>query len=94
LHHVCATQARKPVRRATKAAAAKLVDLCLDLDDPLNEAFDAAHAIRLIGHGLREFTEESEARAVASAAWFTCQKLDALQQKWHDLLKATAWAAS
>lgn len=37
---------------ATKGAAAKLVDLCLDMEDPLNEALDAAHALRLIGLSL------------------------------------------
>jgi hypothetical protein len=32
---------------AAKGAAAKLVELCLDMEDPLNEALDAAHALRL-----------------------------------------------
>jgi hypothetical protein len=50
---------------ATKGAAAKLVDLCLDMEDPLNEALDAAHALRLIGYALREVGNERDARAVA-----------------------------
>ena len=79
---------------ARKGAAAKLVDLCLDMEDPLNEALDAAHALRLIGYALREVGNERDARAIASTAWFACQRLDALQQKWQDLFKATARAAS
>jgi hypothetical protein len=54
----------------------------------------AAHALRLIGHALREVGNERDARAVASTAWFACQRLEALQQKWQDLFKATARAAS
>ena len=53
-------RAREPVR-AANAAAAKLTSLCLDMEEPLNEALDAAHAIRLIGHGLREFANPAEA---------------------------------
>jgi hypothetical protein len=79
---------------AAKGAAAKLVDLCLDMEDPLNEALDAAHALRLIGHALREVGNERDARAVAATAWFACQRLEALQQKWNALFKATARAAS
>ena len=79
---------------AAKGAAAKLVDLCLDMEDPLNEALDAAHALRLIGYALREVGNERDARAVAATAWFACQKLEALQRKWQDLFKATARAAS
>ena len=79
---------------AAKGAAAKLVDLCLDMEDPLNEALDAAHALRLIGHALREVGNERDARAVAATAWFACQRLEALQQKWQDLFKAAARAAS
>jgi hypothetical protein len=79
---------------ATKRAAAKLVDLCLDMEDPLNEALDAAHALRLIGYALREVGNERDARVIASTAWFACQRLEALQQKWQDLFKATARAAS
>jgi hypothetical protein len=60
-------RARKPMR-AAKAAAAKLTSLCLDMEEPLNEALDAAHAIRLIGHGLREFANPAEAGAVAATA--------------------------
>ncbi len=79
---------------AAKGAAAKLVDLCLDMEDPLNEALDAAHALRLIGYALREVGNERDARAVAATAWFACQRLEALQRKWQDLFKATARAAS
>ena len=79
---------------AAKGAAAKLVDLCLDMEDPLNEALDAAHALRLIGYALREVGNERDARAVASTAWCACQRLEALQRKWQDLFKATARAAS
>jgi hypothetical protein len=79
---------------AAKGAAAKLVDLCLDMEDPLNEALDAARALRLIGYALREVGNERDARAVAATAWFACQRLEALQRKWQDLFRATARAAS
>jgi hypothetical protein len=81
-------------KSATRRAAGKLVELCLDMEDPLNEALDAAHALRLIGQALREVGNERDARAIASTAWFACQKLEALQRKWQDLFKATARAAS
>jgi hypothetical protein len=81
----------KPIR-AADAAAEKLMALCFDMDESLNEAFDAVHATHLIGHGLREFANESEARAVACTAWLACQKVEALQQIWRDLFKAAAQA--
>jgi hypothetical protein len=71
-----------------------LTALCFDMEEALNEAFDAAHATHLIGHGLREFANESEARAVACTAWLACQKVEALQQIWRDLFKAAARATS
>jgi hypothetical protein len=37
---------------------------------------------------------ERDARAIAATAWFACQRLEALQRKWHVLFKATARAAS
>jgi hypothetical protein len=73
-------------------AAEKLMALCFDMEEALNEAFDATHATHLIGHGLREFANEPEARAVASTAWLACQKVEALQQIWRDLFKAAAQA--
>jgi len=81
----------KPLR-ASSAAAKKLMDLCFDMEEPLNEALGAVHAVHIIGHGLREFANESEARAVASVAWLACQKVEALQQIWRDLFKAAAQA--
>ena len=66
LHHACATQALpvKPCRRPG-APRRNLSTLCLDMEEPLNEALDAAHAIRLIGHALREVGNERDARAIA-----------------------------
>ena len=78
--------------RTPSAAAEKLMALCFNMEEALNEAFDAAHATHLIGHGLREFANEPEARAVASSAWLACQKIEALQQIWRDLFKAAAQA--
>lgn len=82
-------RARRPLR-PSKAAASKLVSLCLDMEEVLNEAQDAAHAVHLVGHGLREFVNENEARAVTAAGWITCQKIDALRRAWNDLFKAAA----
>jgi hypothetical protein len=44
--------------RTASAAAEKLMALCFDMEEALNEAFDATHATHLIGHGLREFANE------------------------------------
>jgi hypothetical protein len=68
--------------RPTKAAASKLVSLCLDMEEFLNEAQDAARAVHLIGHGLHEFVNENEAGAVVAAAWNACQKVEALKRMW------------
>jgi hypothetical protein len=81
----------KPLR-AANAAAERLMALCFDMEEALNEAFKAVHAMHLIGHGLREFANEREASAVASTAWLACQKVEALQQIWRDLFKAAAQA--
>ena len=80
--------------RPSKAAASKLVSLCLDMEEVLNEAQDAARAVHLIGHGLHDFIDENQSRAIASAAWNACQKVEALRRMWNDLFKAAAQAAS
>jgi len=80
--------------RPTKAAASRLVTLCLDMEEVLNEAVDAARATHLVGHGLRDFVGEHEASAVAASAWTTCQKVEALRRIWNDVFKAAELAAS
>jgi hypothetical protein len=81
----------KPMPAASDTAE-KLMALCFDMEEALNEAFEAVHTMHLIGHGLREFANEPEARAVASTAWLACQKVEALRQIWRDLFKAAAQA--
>jgi hypothetical protein len=85
---------RKRVGRPMHAAKAaeKLASLSLDMEVPLNETLDAVHALRLIGHGLREFVDEYEGRAVASTAWVACQKLEAILRMWRDLCEITVRA--
>jgi hypothetical protein len=85
------TRAGTPLRM--RPPKDKLVELCLDMEEPLNEALDAARAIRLIGLGLREFANPTEAGAVAATGWLICQKLEALRRTWHVLFKAAAQAS-
>lgn len=77
---------------AQKSAAAKVVELAFDMEEPLNAAIDAAHALRLIGHGLNQLAGEEESRAVATIAWTACQRLGALQQTWRSLCKSAVRA--
>jgi hypothetical protein len=86
-------RAGRPVR-STKAPASKLVSLCLDMEEVLNDAQDAARAMNLIGHGLHDFVGENDARAITAAAWNACQKIEALRRAWGDLFKAAGGAAS
>lgn len=51
-------------------------------------------ATHLVGHGLRDFVNEDEARAVAASAWTTCQKVETLRRTWNDVFKAAALAAA
>ncbi len=78
--------------RAQKSAGAKVVALALDMEEPLNDAIDAAHALRFIGYGLRESLGGDEGRAVAAVAWTACRQLDALQQTWRSLCKCAVRA--
>jgi hypothetical protein len=83
----------KPMRRI-KEAPSKLLSLCLDMEEVLNDAEDAARAINLIGHGLHDFVGENDARAITAAAWNTCQKIEALIRVWGDLFTAAGGTAS
>jgi hypothetical protein len=67
------------------SAARKLIALSIAMEVPLNEATDAAHALRLIGYGLEGQGEHEAGRAVANIAWGACQRLAALQDAWHRL---------
>jgi hypothetical protein len=76
--------------RARNAAAKKLLALALDMEEPLNEAREAVHALRLMGHGLTQLCGEDEAGALAATAWTACQRLDAVRQIWRGWHRITA----
>jgi hypothetical protein len=86
------TRAGAPLR--TRRPDNKLVELCLDMEDALDQAVDVAHALRLIGHGLghglkQSAADEQEGRAVSAVAWTACERLDTLRQAWRNLCKFT-----
>jgi hypothetical protein len=85
-------RAGTPMR--TRPPKDKLVELCLDMEDALDQVVDVAHALRLIGHGLghrlnQSAADEQEGRAVAAVASTACERLDTLRQAWRDLCKFT-----
>lgn len=51
-------------------------------------------AQRKRAHGLHDFVNENDARAIAAAAWNACRKIEALRQVWGDLFKAAGGTAS
>jgi len=71
--------------RARKPGSAKIMALALHMEEPLNEAIDAVHALRLMGYGLTEVSGEVEGRALAAVAGTACQRLDAVKQIWRSL---------
>jgi len=75
--------ARKPSARTPPVR--KLSSVALDMEVPLREASDAAHALRLIGYGLEGRGYSNEGRAIADVAWTACQRLDALDDVWRRL---------
>jgi hypothetical protein len=81
-----------PSMRAGKAAARKLTSLSHDMEVPLNEATDAAHALRLMVYGLEGIGEKKVGRAVAEIAWIACQRLDALEDAWRSVCEITVRA--
>lgn len=87
-------QRAKASLRSNKAPASKLVSLCLDMEEVLNDAEDAARALNLIGHGLHDFVSENDARAITAAAWNACQRIEALRRVWGDLFIAAGGTAS
>jgi hypothetical protein len=86
--------ARKRVSKpmSARGAAKRAARLALDMEEPLNDALDAAHALRLMGYGLAQHIGDEEGRAVTALAWMTCRRLDALQQLWRQLFKCVAQA--
>lgn len=82
------TRAGTPLR--TRRSEDKLVELCLDMEDPLNQAIDAAQALLLMGRGLKQSDADAEeSRAVAAVACTACERLDTLRQAWRNLCKFT-----
>ena len=73
--------------RARKPGSARVAAVALDMEEPLNEAIDAVHALRLMGYGLTELSGEVEGRALAAIAWSACQRLDAVKQIWRSLCR-------
>ena len=82
------TRAGTPLR--ARPPKDKLVELCLDMEDALDQAVDVAHALRLIGHGLNQSAaDEQEGRAVAAIASTVCERLDTLRKACRNLCKFT-----
>jgi hypothetical protein len=76
--------------RVPNATARKLTALSLDMEDPLNQAIDAAQALLLMGRGLKQSDADAEeSRAVTAIAWTACERLDTLRQAWRNLCKCT-----
>ncbi len=73
--------------RARKSPGARVISLALDMEVPLNDAIDAAQALRFIGYGLTQHGGEEEGRAISSLAWTACQRLGDLQETWRRLCK-------
>ena len=83
-------KARAGTPMRTRRPQDKLVELCLDMEDPLNQAIDAAQALLLMGRGLKQSDADAEeSRAVAAVAWTACERLDTLRQAWRNLCKFT-----
>jgi hypothetical protein len=88
-------KARAGMPLRTRRPKDKLVELCLDMEDALDQVVDVAHALRLIGHGLghglkQSAADEQEGRAVAAVAWTACKRLDTLRQACRNLCKCTS----
>jgi hypothetical protein len=76
--------------RAPNATTRKLTALCLDMEDKLDQATDAAHALHLMGHGLKlAAADAEESSAIAAVAWIACERLDTLRQAWRNMCKFT-----
>ncbi len=76
--------------RSRKPAANRAAALALDMEEPLNEALEAVHALRLMGYGLTQRSDDYEGRALAAIASTACHRLDALRQVWHSLCQVAA----
>jgi hypothetical protein len=75
---------------APNATTRKLTALCLDVEDKLDQATDVAHALYLMGHGLKlSDADAEESRSIAAVAWIACERLDTLRRAWRNLCKCT-----
>jgi len=74
--------------RASNATTRKLTALCLDMEDKLDQATDAARALHLMGHGLKLSTAEAgESGAITAVAYIACERLDTLRRAWRNLCR-------
>ena len=84
---------RAPSKRSRAYDAArslaKVRDLAVDMEEPLNEASDFVLALRLMGNGLVA-DHDSDGRAIAAAAWAASLRLDALRDIWDRMFHAAA----
>ena len=77
-------------RRVPNATTRKLTALCLDMEDKLDQATDAARALYLMGHGLKlSAADAEESSAIAAVARIACERLDILRRSWRNLCKFT-----
>ena len=69
-----------------RSSMSKVRSLALDIEEPLNDAADHVHALRLIGHGIM-LDDAAEGRAIATIAWAASDRLDRLRTIWKQLHK-------
>jgi hypothetical protein len=80
---------KRPRAHDTVKSLAKVRDLAVDMEEPLNEASDFVMALRLIGNGLVA-DHNSDGRAIAAAAWAASLRLDALRDIWDRMFNVAA----
>jgi hypothetical protein len=78
---------KRPRARDTAKSLAKVRDLAVDMEVPLNEASDFVSALRLMGNGLVA-DYNNDGKAIAAAAWAASQRLDALRDIWDRMYAA------
>jgi hypothetical protein len=76
--------------RVSNATTRKLTALCLDMEDKLDRATDAARALHLMGHGLKlSAVNAEESGAIAAVAWIARERLDTLRRACRNLCRLT-----
>ncbi len=79
---------RAKAARAENPRLQKIVELALDMEEPINAAIHLLRALRLMGYGMGGRVPDEDGESVVAVALAASKRMEDLQATWDRLFRA------